>query len=84
MFGMSGFVRFVGGCLLLSCIYSIYARKVKNSPVVIETISAVPLIITFPPITGDILVVAEVIGISSLGQVSYLFYRGVSNAYTKV
>lgn len=82
--GMSGFVKFVGGCLLLSCIYNICTRKMNNKPVRVELISAIPLIATFPPIIGDILIVTEVFNASSLGQASYLFYGSVPNTYTKI
>lgn len=82
--GMSGFVKFVAGCLLLSLVYNTCIRKMNNNPIMIEVISIVPLLFVFPPMIGDILMVTEFVDPDSLGQASYLYYGGVSNAYTKL
>lgn len=84
IFGISGFVRFVAGCFLLSLFYSIYIRNKDNIPVAIQVSSYICLIAILPPTIGDILIVTEVVSTDNLGYVSYLFYGSMPNSYVKV
>jgi membrane associated rhomboid family serine protease len=84
IFGMSGLVKFIGGCLLLSFLYSTYVGKINNNLVMTKTIPCIVLVATIPPTVGDILIVTEVVNTSNLGQASYLFYGSIPNTYTKV
>lgn len=84
IFGMSGYVKFIGGCLLLSFLYTAYVGKINNNLVMTKTIPYIVLVATIPPTVGDILIVTEVVNTSNLGQASYLFYGSIPNTYTKV
>lgn len=80
--GMSGFVAFVSGCLLLSCIYNVYVRGIDNA----VTIGVIPLCLLTPalfPIVGDFLISTDVADSDSLGLVSHLFYDSISNSYSR-